>query len=76
LNDADKKTVGQVVNAFRNWLEDQERGENGRSVPLMVYGRELLGFPEDSPEAAVWYGFYGGFGAGCVYMAGDMPEEK
>ena len=74
LNNADEKIVALVVNAFREWLAAQERGESVRSNPRVTYGRELLGFPKDSLEAAVWVGFDGGFGAGCAYMSDGKKE--
>lgn len=68
LNDADKNTVRRVVAAFNDAVAAQRCGAVDRSAPLMEHGRGLLGVPERSPEAAMWYGFYLGFGAGCAFM--------
>lgn len=69
LTEKDMQMVELVAGAFREWMEAQKDGENVQSVPRMLYGKELLKLAEDSPEALLWYGFYGGFGAGSAFMA-------
>ena len=76
LNDADRKMVQRVVTAFNDAVAAQQGGAVDRSAPLMEYGRGLLGVPERSPEAAMWYGFYLGFGAGCAFMQEQEAEKN
>lgn len=68
LNEQEKALVRMVVGAFNDAVAAQQGGAVDRSAPLMEYGRGLLGFPERSPEAAAWVGFWLGFGAGCTFM--------
>lgn len=64
LGEADRNFCKMLVGAFK----DAQGTEHG---PLMDYGRELLGVPENSEAAALWRGFYLGFSQGCRFMATD-----
>lgn len=76
--DADKRFCKMLVGAFNAAVEEQHGPQNEAeaSKPVVDYGRELLGMPEQSPAALMWYGFYMGFGKGAEFMAAaaDDPE--
>lgn len=74
--DADKRFARMLAGAFNEAIAEQHGPQNlaASSKPMLDYGRELMGMPEQGGMALMWYGFYLGFGKGAEFMAAAQED--